>query len=175
MNTDRYIEAFSTKSDELLFTQSLEDDIFVFINILELSNHVRIYLNDSLETNKLFNDKRIILKLNDLLYRPHFYIDIITTLNEKQSKEFNALVMLCHHPAYKNERLNIYDGSNISFGDGVSGMHQMILGDYTMYFTKFNIDAKEYSTLCANDFKKTTNLVVQYDDTKLKLNNIFEH
>ena len=173
MNTDKYIGAFSTKSDELLFTHSLKDDIFVFMNILEQSNHIRVYLKDSLETNKLFNDKEIILKLNDLLYRPHFYVDIITTLNEKQLKKFNALVMLCHHPAYKNERLNIYDGSNVSFGDGVSGMHQMILGDYTMYFTKFNINSEEYSTACANDFTKTSSLVVQYDDMKLKLNNIF--
>lgn len=179
MNTE-YIEAvsnyFKNKTD-YMFHLSDEHTMLFMNTLIEDCNHMRIYLSDSIETNLIFTNQEFLLKLNKYLYRDNFYLDVITNLENKGENipPLNGLIVLGHHPAYQEGRLNIYDGKNVQI-DGPNDiiMTQAILCDYEKYYYTFKQNEVKYSIANFNDIKHTTSLVVRFDDIKLTLKDIFE-
>ena len=147
---------------EILFTKLIIDN----------SNHVRIYIEDSLEDNNLFNSYEFLMYVNERLYDPKFHLDIITNIEKIKNENFNALIVLGHHPAYLEGRLNIKDGEGCTLQSDKAITDVLVLGDYSKYRHIFHNDDKFYHLANFGDYELCKKLVINFDDIKNRLENV---
>lgn len=172
------IDSFCEHKTNYIFDLNGDINISIYITkkIFDTSNHIRMFIDESIEENKLLNNEIFLMWLNDKLYDKEFYLDIITNIEEFENTTFNALILLLHHPAYIEGRLMIKKSNGGKFySDEVNEYvaKELIIGDYIKIKQTF-IDNNENIHHIVNfgDTEIVKTIVVEYDDIKNTLEDI---